>query len=636
MKKNYTGIERRRGQSLLAKSLRYIILIPFIISGSSLFSQDYFPENGILYSNESLPRIDITISQASMDSILKPGNERNDIEYMATFTFSQGSYSTTIDSVGFRLRGNTSRYSAKKSFKVSLNTFIPGQKFDGVEKINLNGEHNDPTIARSRLSWYLFREGGVPASRANHVTLYINGEYKGLYINVEHIDEEFVDLRYGNNDGNLYKCLYPADLAYLGSSPELYKAGSEERRTYDLKINKDRDDYSDLAHFIDILNNTSTSYYPVELNKVFNVNLYLKYMAFEVLFGHWDAYSYNKNNYYLYHNEGTDKFEFIPYDLDNTFGISWFEENWTHRDIYHWSNENEARPLMQRILQNQVYKDRYSFYMNRFISDLFNNDVVDPILDSVLEQIKDAAAPDIYRTLDYGYSYNDFINSYTSATGAHVRTGITEFVGLRSASALQQLVVNPVDPIISLLYANKPDLFKKAKVQFMVEDDGIIEEVNAYFSSGGDFTPVTLTYLGENIYAAEHPGLSIPGTLYYYFEARDDAGNVSRDPLEGNYIMNFTTTGTDPVISPDTWKIQVYPNPASDYIAFEFPAYGEYAYTITDLSGRSVQEGILEGYNARIGLDPELVNGFYLLSLEARDRNGFAEKLSGSFVIYRR
>ena len=36
--------------------------------------------------------------------------------------------------MGFRLRGNTSRSSAKKSFKVDFNHFVPGRDFFGIEK----------------------------------------------------------------------------------------------------------------------------------------------------------------------------------------------------------------------------------------------------------------------------------------------------------------------------------------------------------------------------------------------------------------------------------------------------------------------------------------------------------------------
>ena len=95
---------------------------------------------------------------------------------------------------------------------MSFNTFYGGRKFHGVEKMNINGEHNDPSIIRSKISFDLFKNAVVPAPRSNHVELYINDEYKGLYINVEHIDEEFVESRFGNKTGNLYKCLYPATL----------------------------------------------------------------------------------------------------------------------------------------------------------------------------------------------------------------------------------------------------------------------------------------------------------------------------------------------------------------------------------------------------------------------------------------
>lgn len=49
------------------------------------------------------------------------------------------------------------------------------------------------------------------------------------------MDEEFLDLRFGNKDGNLYKCLYPTDLHYLGSNPDEYKLEVFGRQVYQLK-----------------------------------------------------------------------------------------------------------------------------------------------------------------------------------------------------------------------------------------------------------------------------------------------------------------------------------------------------------------------------------------------------------------
>ena len=255
-----------------------------------------FPENGYVFNDTEIPVINITIAPDSLEQLLASGNEYSNHEYPAVFNFESSEINETVENVGFRLRGNTSRTSAKKSFKVSFNTFNSGGEFYGLEKLNINGEHNDPSIIRSKLSFDLFRNADVPAPRANHVELYINNEYKGLYINVEHIDEEFADLRFGNKNGNLYKCLWPASLEYLGDNPDLYKFTQGDRRAYQLKTNTEEDDYSDLAEFINIINNTPTDNFPEELEPLFNVNSYLRNLAVEILAGHWDGYSFNKNN----------------------------------------------------------------------------------------------------------------------------------------------------------------------------------------------------------------------------------------------------------------------------------------------------------------------------------------------------
>ncbi|MEZ4908607.1 MAG: hypothetical protein R2771_13430 [Saprospiraceae bacterium] len=37
-------------------------------------------------------------------------------------------------------------------------------------------------------------------------------------------------MRYGSKDGNLYKCLYPADLNYIGENPDDYKIANPNGR----------------------------------------------------------------------------------------------------------------------------------------------------------------------------------------------------------------------------------------------------------------------------------------------------------------------------------------------------------------------------------------------------------------------
>ena len=72
---------------------------------------------------------------------------------------------------------------------------------------------------RSKLCWDIFQKVGIVSSRASHAKLYINGSYYGLYISIEHIDDSFVAKNYSNGSGNLWKCVWPADLTYRGNSP---------------------------------------------------------------------------------------------------------------------------------------------------------------------------------------------------------------------------------------------------------------------------------------------------------------------------------------------------------------------------------------------------------------------------------
>ena len=92
---------------------------------------------------------------------------------------------------------------------------IRREKVQGFEKMNLIGQHNDPSLLRYWLSLNMLTTNNLISSRSNFIKLYINGEYKGVYLNVEHIDDEFIQKRFIGDDQDLYKCTWGADLKYL-------------------------------------------------------------------------------------------------------------------------------------------------------------------------------------------------------------------------------------------------------------------------------------------------------------------------------------------------------------------------------------------------------------------------------------
>ena len=426
--------------------MKYLIL--FIIFPLA-FSNPQGDESWKLYDDSEVPRIDIDINPADLQWIYN--NVESDETRLASIHFKNKWIDESVDSIGFRLRGNTSRYSQKKSFKISFNDFIGGREFYGVDKLNLNGEHNDPSIIRTKLCMDFFQEIGMKASRAAHAEVYINDEYYGLYISVEQVDDEFLRKNYNDDSGNLWKCLWPADLLYLGDDPDLYKLYSGNRPVYELTTNESLNDFGKLAKFIDVINNTPIRNLPDSIEKIADVPEILKYFAVNILVGHWDDYWSNKNNYYLYHNPSEDKIHIIPYDYDNTFSIDWFDIDWWEANPYNFPKINSGdRPLAENLLANAQYRNLYTHFLEFYRENVFKIVLWNDRIDSIKNMILPFAAADNFRTRDYGFTMDDFNSSYSLGryTNQHVKRGLKEFINLRNISLEGQLNYIAADPIV--------------------------------------------------------------------------------------------------------------------------------------------------------------------------------------------
>ncbi len=426
---------------------RFIFLI-WLFLPVLTFGQNVMVENGPLYSALDIPKIYVTIDPDSLDALYLEENWYEDHEYPAQMVFETASGSVSLDLIGLRFRGNTSRDKVKKSFKLSLNAYVPGQKIQGVEKLNLNAEVNDPAMMRSRLTWDLFKGKNIPSPRSNHVELYINGDYYGLYLNTEHIDDEFVNTWFGNKSGNLYKCTYPADLNFISNNPDDYKVVPWNNRTYDLKTNVEIDDYSDLSEFIGFLNQSTDAEFACKFSQYFNVYNYLKIAAIDVLTGNWDGYIYNQNNFYLYHNPLTGKFEYIPYDLDNTWGIDWLDRDWSNRNLYQWSQGSNNRPLYDRLMDVPDFRNIFSWHIHDLLDNRYYTTEHQVAIENLQDFIAASALADTYRPIDYGWSADHFFNSLTEAAGGHVDFGIFPFANARKNSALSQVENVAIAPVI--------------------------------------------------------------------------------------------------------------------------------------------------------------------------------------------
>lgn len=429
--------------------------------------------SAVVFDRSTLARIDLTLPVESLRFLY--ADPYADTEVPATFTFTRGSLVETLEQVGVRFRGNTSRAAQKKSFKVSINTFVRGRSWRGLEKLNLNGEHNDPSMIRSTLAWALFADEALPSSRAAPVELYINGAYYGVYANVEHLDETFMERRFGTADGDLFKCLYPADLAYRGSSGSdyIHRDGSG-RIVYEWSQGADSvAAYNRLAAFIQTLNQTSSADFPARIEEVFDVNAFLHTLAVDVVTGSWDDYWYNQNNFYLRFDPESGRVNYLPYDYDNSYGVDWVGRDWGTRNPYSWGTG--TRPLASRLLAVSAFRARYTFYLRQLLGGAFASSRQSARIDSLYTLIDAAAVRDTFRTKDYGYSVSDFRNAPTAAAGGHVKYGLKPFVQARRQSLLTALDATNTAPIVHLPEARprRPTTADTLTLTVRVEDEAV-------------------------------------------------------------------------------------------------------------------------------------------------------------------
>ena len=531
--------------SLLRNRLTFIFTISLIVAD----------ESWKVYDDSEIAIINISIDPDALDWIYD--NAWSDSLHVASIQFQNAYINQSVDSIGFRIRGNTSRGSEKKSFKIDFNHFIGGRDFFNVEKLNLNGEHNDPSIIRSKLCWDMFQQIGVTSSRASHARLYINGSYYGLYISIEHIDDSFVSKNYDNGNGNLWKCIWPADLTYRGDNPEDYYPYHNDTRPYELKTNKDEYDYSKLARLVNVIHHS-----PDSLDIVLDTKELLQYFAINIITGSWDDYRFLRNNFYIYHNPSDDLIHWIPYDYDNTFGIDWFDIDWSTIDPYNYPViDNDGRPLTEFIFSNDRYRDIYTHFLEFYLNELINIESIEMKLNYFLDHLYSAALEDVYRTMDYGFSIEDFVNSYgEDFEVSHVKHGILEFLQNRKNSLQEQLeYVHELPIIYDAEIENKTILLGDTiKINSSLIADPTEATFNILYSLDGsdqwltahlDFNPDNSSSLVE-----EHDRWTIelipnyPGNYDWYLQAYSNSG-FERHPIHGvNTFKIINSSSNQPII----------------------------------------------------------------------------------------
>ncbi len=380
------------------------------------------PDYSVVFEQNTILRFDIQISSNNwsiMRSDLEdkvgssggPGggmvSEDYDLVWVpSTVTFNN----TQWYNVGVRFKGNSSLKSAynsgnnKLSFKLDFDEFeddypeLENQRFYGFKQLNLNNNFDDASLMREKVGADLFRSFGLASAQTAFCVVYIdNGsgpQYYGVYTLVEEVDDTVLENQFNADDGNLYKP--DGDAASFAS-------GSYDASEMEKKSNEELNDYTDVEALYTIINSsdriTQPDQWKSDLNAVFDVDVFLKWLAANTVMQNWDTYGIMTHNYYLYNNPDNSKLTWIPWDnneaLQNgkqggalSLSLTEVGNNW---------------PLIRYLMDVEAYEEQYKSYTLQFIDEVFIPSHMVATYDIYYELLKEYAYDEV---AGYTFIYN--------------------------------------------------------------------------------------------------------------------------------------------------------------------------------------------------------------------------------------
>src|SRR5512133_2560064 len=353
--------------------------------------------------------------------------------------------------VGVRFRGMSSFGMVPKGFKrslaISVDAFAPKQTLLGARSLNLLNAAHDPTFMRSILALEIARHY-LPAPKANHVRVVINGESWGVYVNAQQVNKDFVREWFGTTEGRWWKVPGSpqgrGNLAYLGENRESYE------KIYELKSKDSPDAYRGLIKLCRVLEQSKPEALERELQPLLDVDEVLRFLALENLLINNDGYFLRTSDYYLYQNK-SGRFVVIPHDVNETFdslevGPGSTGAQGVEVDPLMAAND-ERKPLISRLLAVPNLRAKYFAYLREMAETWLNWERLAPIVKAHQRAIANDVARDtkkLSRTEDFERGVTDN-STHQGPCGSSVSYGLKPFVEARRAYLLSNPSIQNAD-----------------------------------------------------------------------------------------------------------------------------------------------------------------------------------------------
>ena len=159
-----------------------------------------------LFDTDEIISIDIQMEEDTWNEMLSNAMAE---EYYVCNVVINGE---RVNNVAIRPKGNTSLSaiamdpdSDRYSLKLEFDHYVEGQTCFGLDKLILNNNYADATNMKEAIIYDMYQFIGAEASLYNYAKVSINGEYWGVYLALEGVEESFMLRNFGTQDGELYK-----------------------------------------------------------------------------------------------------------------------------------------------------------------------------------------------------------------------------------------------------------------------------------------------------------------------------------------------------------------------------------------------------------------------------------------------
>ncbi|MFN8396621.1 MAG: CotH kinase family protein [Bacteroidia bacterium] len=385
-----------------------------------------------LYNTGQIQRIEIQFSQPNWDYMMDTAKYGADSYIMADWVKVNG---TQYLNPGVKYKGNSSYDSTlvKNPLHIELDTYV-NQAHEGYTDIKLGNGYADPSMIREVLA-YSILSNYMHCPQANFAEVFINGNYLGLYSNVENIAKEFCSDHFYSSTGTFFKCgpvgiPGPTTKSNLKTITGVDSTGYFPR--YELKSNFG---WNDLVALCDVVTNT-----PANLGSTMDMDRAIWMLAFNDLLVNLDSYSgVFCQNYYIYRDQ-TGHYNPVVWDLNMSFGGFPYlgggatgMGSLTVTDMQNLPvNIHETDPfwpLINDVMANARYRRMYMAHLRTIADEMFGSGTYSTMAAGYQALVDTAVQSDNNKF----FTYSQFQNGMTASAqnGSYTVPGISSLMTAR-------------------------------------------------------------------------------------------------------------------------------------------------------------------------------------------------------------